>query len=87
MVDSCAEWGWPDTLGTIQGAYVNSLIVYNMYKIVANEYSSIHPKRERNYELEMSHKFGKIELRGLICDRFGQTPWVSYDTDLGEKCF
>ena len=22
-VDSCAEWGWPDTLGTIPGGVVN----------------------------------------------------------------
>ena len=23
LVDSCAEWGWPDTLGTIQGECFN----------------------------------------------------------------
>jgi hypothetical protein len=23
LVDSCAEWGWPDTLGTIQGERVS----------------------------------------------------------------
>ena len=25
-VDSCAEWGWPDTLGTIQGAWVSKWV-------------------------------------------------------------
>ena len=26
LVDSCAEWGWPDTLGTIQGDLSNNEI-------------------------------------------------------------